>query len=460
MQTFSHVDRMFQLDPPPEVVEYRRNKLLNAGADAGGAFGGAAEGNVERSWYEIDDDEGEDTGAKTEASASPAVQPQSEMDEKLDYYYGGGEEPRYIRISETVPNKQQGIEYRTYLNDNPATQFVISIVDRYGKATLKAVCPHCKTRLYPEAGLRKAMIIPVLGVSQSGKSVMLSLSFERFLHRYIPTMLPMGNLNQSNDVREYIRSLEKEIREKNTASSTNAVKRLMWTINSTEGKIALFTFDMPGEYIANSEEAYRPFREQDVANVLRNSSGIVLIVCPEQIELIRSQNMDDANAAGAVQMRRVEDMIQLICDEVDPHQVLKQRNLPICVMLTKLDMLRPGAAIEVDINKIPDAATLRELEHIITLPDTAVGQGFVPMGPLDNVSQLTHGLFKNLFRNVMNMIEFNLVNQNSFLGCFAVSSQGSGGTNDVNAAPIRPYDPFLWLFTKMGVFKQTGGPNT
>jgi hypothetical protein len=451
METFSHTDRLFQLDPPQEVVEYRRNKLLNSGTDTSGA----SEGGVERSWYDLDDDD--DISEKTATSVSPANPHQSEMEEKLEYYYGDGDEPRYIRIPDTSPTEKQGVEYREYLSNNPATQFVTSIVDRYGKRTLKTACPHCKTRLYPEAGLCKVMIIPVLGVSQSGKSVMLSLSFERFLKKYIPSMLPTGYVDQTSDVREYIRSLEIEIREKNTATSTNAVKRLMWTVNSAESKIALFTFDMPGEYIANSEEAYRPFRELDVANVLRNSAGIVLIVCPEQIEAIRRQNIDDANASGILKMRRVEDMIRLICEEVDPQQLLKARKLPVCVMLTKLDMLKPGNSDQVDISKIRDAATMRELERVINLPDAEVEQGCVNMGPLDNVSQLTRGLFENLFLNVMNMIRLRLVTENNLLGCFAVSAQGSGSGNDENAAPIRPFDPFLWMFTKMDVFKRKEG---
>ncbi|MDR1538032.1 MAG: GTPase domain-containing protein [Clostridiales bacterium] len=431
MEAFDHSQRLFRLNPPDDVASYHRSKYI----------GGDLEDSADPA--QPDDMYAAIPSLEPSKSPNPAFLDDSRLKEMEDYYYGGNDEPRCVTIESIPAHAGRGRARRLYYKDDPGTGFVSSIYDEYGNRSNIPVCPYCHAELYVGAGIAQTKIVPVLGVTQSGKSVMFEMGLDRFMRESVKMMLPQGAAYQNAEGKEYLSKLAESLKSRNTVEATNQVKRLMWNIDSDSRSILFITFDMPGEYIGNSMDASnKKFREKDLANVLFKADGLIIVISPEQLESI-------VENSG---MRSISDMIQLVCNESDPARVLHSKNVPAVVLLTKLDKLKPTYKGKLSLRHL-DHGLKEEIMKILDLEEYSPSESFVDMGALGNISGITEQLFRRLFMNEINMISTTLLGNANRAGCFAASIQGSDDSAEENAAPIRPFDSFYWLFAKMGIFR-------
>jgi len=496
MKDSAHTDLIFRLNPPKEVDDFRRRQFSGG---SGGSLGDAASAKSKPVkapskqkdlLADLDDDDLFDNDSKgitlldddddfsaapvpEQAASSSAAAENSKLDEMVKYYYGsavgmgyisgGGEKPNYIRIpatqvTEAVSGPFPRAAFRKFYQKNPATGYVISIVDCYGNETKTAVCPHCHTPVFTQAGLYETYVLPVIGVSQSGKSVLLAESFTPFMKKTARTMLPTGMFLQDTEMKQYIETISDDLKDSGEISATLGVQRLFSEMEGGNRKIAICTFDLPGEHIAN--EMYQEFREKELSNLLHRANGIIIIFCPEQVESITNYNLKTykEDQADTASIKPLEDMIRLLVKDSDDAGVIKTKNIPIAILMTKLDLFRLGSGInaKIDTSKMDSDAkkmlgSVYDRDEVTTIPEQ---KDVVNLGEIDRYSAKTKEFFEELIHNEINMILTKFAGNKHNVNCFAISSQGADISASDFAPPIRPNEPFYWLFAKMGIYKQ------
>ncbi|MDR0958247.1 MAG: hypothetical protein LBM16_03445 [Clostridiales bacterium] len=457
MEKFEHHQCLFRLNPPTEVEEYRRELISAAIPSKSGAF--SVSDDDERK------EEKADTGELAEMTEYYYGNPA--MRENSKYIYGGGDKPNYIKISAAQDSKPAAgpfprRAYKIFFENNPQTKYVTSIVDEYGNETKTPVCPYCKTPVFTRAAIYETKILPVIGVSKSGKTVLFSQGLKPFIKNSVSKMISGGFFVEDTEMQDYLREITESLRGKGEIGSTVGVTRLLWKIESTEGKkTALYTFDLPGEYIANSEnETYRQFRENEISKLLANADGLIIVFCPEQIEYVSRSTL----AGKELDMRTLHDMIRLLAEEADTSSVLKTKNIPIAVIMTKLDFFKlsgetgvPGVNKYIDSSRLPPEAQALIDDLLMreeVLPD--LEQRRVKIGEIDRLGQKTASFMSAVAANEMNMIKGSFAGDKYLVGSFAASFQGYDSTSKSRESPVRPNEPFYWLFAQMGIYeKQT-----
>jgi hypothetical protein len=454
MKVFTHAERLFQLQPPQEVADYalqgsvgapRRNASSRNKEIVGiGLFADAS-----------NDEQDNEQSSQREEEISGA---EARLKEMAEYYFDAKDgSVKCLKISECSPTETPGRAFRRFMSGK--ANFVAEVVDKYGNSTSTCVCPHCKTRLYPSAGLRKLIVVPIIGVSQSGKTVCLGGESEYFKHR-VPHMIHNGWVDM-NENEEYIKEIQKSLKEKYRIEATNRVTRLMWQIGNNEEPYTIMALDMPGEHIANTSENDKKFRQNDLKNVLERADSLILIICPEQIELISNcdlsvtgQQLSGKNAEGKAIFRPFGTMLRLLHEDADPRYTLPNRNIPTMLLLTKIDTMKSGEANDDNIDVTNLSGDIQaKLETVINLQDIDVSNGEVDLVALDQHIGLTKEFFNLIIRNEYNRVKSEFVGKGNRFACFAAAMQ-SADANGQNTATIRVNEPFDWLMAELGIFRR------
>jgi|GEM_PF-4573603 len=496
MEQFEHHEMLFQLTPPQDVIDHRNAKLLSGVAGAASPannlsrFQKAQKTSDESEFDDDDDDYGEGSpAADNKIAAENFVASNSEaavkrLDEMIKYYYeepmfgheSGDGEPNYIKISSSQAQEPYGRDfprpaYREYLRGDPATNYVVSIVDCYGKKTQKVVCPYCHTPLFSSlVGTYETFVVPVLGVSQSGKTVLLANSFKSFIKNTSPKMLENGSLFESPEMRKYLAEVSKRIMKGDEIASTLSPELIMYEMESKNRKILMCTFDLPGEHIAN--EKFEDFRKNELSKLLHRANGMIIIICPEQIESISRVDLNAIDNQGDKRsMKAFADMIRLLSHEADPQGIVQRNNLPICFIMTMLDLFKfnDGVNYKIDVSKTGSVITemlygkkedgsdgIINRAEIPYIKEYSEIIGSVNMGVIERYAQQTRELFRELMPTEFHAILNRFAGAEHNVCCFAMSSQGNDIKDNIDRPPIRPNEVFYWLFAKMGIYKKPG----
>lgn len=509
MKRFSHDKRWFELVPPPDVVAAFQNDTTQpvarqdfqvrekqsaavvhksrldddedeAGNDGGTAYGGAVYGESAGANAQVAGVNAPSAGANAQPGAYAQTHAQTpgtraagtraagdpRMRELLDYYYDADGKVRCISLRDERLTEENitGNYYKIYHKDDVRTGFVTGICDKYGNKTSKAVCPECKVALPPMAGRNRLIFLPIVGVSRSGKSIALSHGLNGFLDECIPYTLEDGVASRDAATMQYLDSIAYNVEKNHMIDGTLVVERLMWTIDRRDGlPFDIMTFDVPGEHIANAQgNANEQFRKVNLKNLLENADALIVIICPEQVKKFTTWDIDSLSTSrGDTEesrdtIRSMEAMVALMKSEADPNETFKSRKTPVMMLLTKLDMLKetyPGDAVRKDV----DTSLRMQMNKLLGLEQYNHDKSAfrVDSGALSNISGSTGELFDELFRSDYNRVKS--LSDVEYLGCFAASFQGydaaAGSGKIVIEDKIRPYDPFYWLFLKLGIFQ-------
>ena len=196
--------------------------------------------------------------------------------------------------------------------------------------------------------------------------------------------------------------------------------------------VLLCFYDFPGEAI--HDEDFLRIK----ANNIRNSSGLLLLIDPLQMEGISALLRKGGERRRTTPEEVIVELYNLfICEEKNG-----RTELPTAVILSKSDELRPLSQAAEGFRPIihPGSTIFRNFEH----------SRHLDLGQIDNVGSDVKALLAATGgQNLLNMVSGHFVNS----AYFAVSSLGYPTENGRVVSGVQPFrvdEPFLWLLWQMG----------
>ena len=234
-------------------------------------------------------------------------------------------EPRLKSYKACDLEKEEGI--RLIKNKN-VEDFVQSFEDRNMQTSQVVVCPYCKRKLPSKIGLVKMKTMPIVGITNSGKTA------------YIIALHESLSADEAKVPEDYLDEIKKGTTvdfdissEKNYPFFTYVGKRE----GNEEGIFA--TYNLAGEGLTNDE--YREYRDKIVRPIIEKSDAIMIIIPPHQIETLRMspppRNLSDDNEDSKNRQPSLSLLMKEIYDLYDTRSV--DKDIKIIVGLSMLDRI-------------------------------------------------------------------------------------------------------------------------
>lgn len=312
-----------------------------------------------------------------------------------------------------------------------ADGFVVAAVDNRGEITERRICPHCHNKLPKDYGKNPVKFIAVVGISGSGKTVMLSQLIEN-IEDYATNGGGKVTFDSSDSASKFpLQYKVKANQELPSGTREHFAPPIYLQFTKTEKKswkeTTLVIYDIAGESCINAGgiEKYGPF--------VRNSDGIILLLDPRQISAF---SCADENAEKPTAVLNAMGKAFLL----DDNQVCK---VPFAVAYSKSDKLQNAG---IDIN---------ENSHIFRPIEYTAQRGFM-LDSYKNVRFEVESLLKKysptFYHNVVDFFENYGFFAFSSLGHDAESTSSSDGKKanvlTMNLEPKRLEEPLLWLLYK------------
>lgn len=240
-EVFSHQQRYFRVNPSQKAIDsFREYKKTHMNADDDNSYNSEFDEN-DLSFYFNMDEKFDETN-----DIDPGL-----IENKVIKCYSIRE------LKQEKDNKVVKIK----------NQYVSHIVDKYGKVTNIDVCKRCKRRLPNNSGLMPMMFMPIIGITNSGKTAYI-LTMERILQS-------KRNVTLSNN----IATLIEETRIGTDLNSN--IQPIYWEFEQNDylGTSAgiVVTYNLPGEGLTQQEYINRNIKYFD------NADAFMLVIAPHQI---------------------------------------------------------------------------------------------------------------------------------------------------------------------------------
>ncbi|MGV8108910.1 hypothetical protein [Methanospirillum sp.] len=313
-----------------------------------------------------------------------------------------------------------------------------------GKPSTKMVCPLCHNELPLDAGEVEDYFITVIGTKASGKSVFLATIINALQQELGQKLNGSFRALNEETTGRYRRDFYDPLFKKNikidVTRSVRTIKKhpMIYRFNLSEGSvfegtkkvINIVFYDTAGEDFERKEgfHSVKDTIQQDYRYIL-NSSGIIFILDPLQIQPIRDQLPPNIERPGSE--TDPNDIVDHVIDLIRKEKSIDVRdkiNIPVAICFSKLDVLKP----------------------IINRNSVIFNRS--PHGPFfdhDDFSQVHYEILSYLQKwmgsGFQNKIEHEFVNS----GFFGFSALGSTPSkNGTLSNPIHSHrieDPFCWL---------------
>lgn len=316
--------------------------------------------------------------------------------------------------------------------------FVIGAIDDRGIETQYRICPHCHNRLPKEYGKDEIKVVSVVGISGSGKTVMLSQLIEN-IEDYAVKVGGTINYDSEDSARKFIMRYKVRGGETlpiGTREHFSPPIFLRFSKRNKEGRIEkcmIVIYDIAGESCIKAEglETYGPF--------VRNADGIILLVDPGQIAAFGCSN-EELEKPTAV----INAMSRAFLLEADTAS-----QVPLALAYSKSDMLRNIGLDEIQEN----SNIFRDIKY-------SGNRGFM----LDEFRNIDFEV-ENLTRKYSETLYQTVRDKFAVRGFFAFSALGSGTERkklddgrQINVLkqhvqPIRLEEPMMWILYKWGLIE-------
>jgi len=317
---------------------------------------------------------------------------------------------------------------------------LVGLVDRYGIATRRRLCPYCHNELPISAGKGPSNIISIVGASQVGKSVYMTslihtLQTSTAAH-FEAACLPLTAENS----RKFRQNYYEPIFERGSMlPSTNPNEQQEPIIfqfvfkDDREAPITLVFFDVAGEGMVE-----RDYLDIYAAHI-QNSSGILFLVDPLQIRTIRDRIRLRAGEEQEFASRYDEprDVVISLFENFIAHQDSGKTDIPTAVVLTKSDMLRHLQE--------EDGAYIRPNSNVFK---SVVHEGYLNLTEFENIDGEIRRFIETVDRPFKDALDVYF----SDVAFFAVSALGTNPVNrqiDGVIHPMRVDEPFIWLLHRL-----------
>lgn len=306
--------------------------------------------------------------------------------------------------------------------------FVTHAIDDFGTPTYRRVCPHCHNPLPLGYGKTPVKYISIIGVMSSGKTVYISQ-----LLRNLGQCIAKSGLSafcKSSHETDFIKlnNVCKGVPLPPGTSKNSFSQPMFYDIVQSNGvskrQETIVLYDIAGETCVNNQAII------NVANFVKHSDGIILLIDPKSLGFITS---DVNNQGDAVVAPSVLDTLHNTLECADDEKC----RVPLAISISKSDSCFD----------ILPALARDQLEYVgknASGRPTFDGRSYNQLSP--ELASLVQKNDADLFQKLCdNYINFNF---------FAVSAMGCGC--DSNNAPvddprvIRIEEPILWLFKQWG----------
>jgi hypothetical protein len=322
-------------------------------------------------------------------------------------------------------------------------QVIIGIIDRKGNETRTRLCPYCHNDLPNSAGRAPSNIISIIGASQVGKSVYMTMLIDT-LQRVTAQNFNASCLHINKEIGErFKRDFLHPIKKTGQALAATQLehqppliyelefKNERGQIDKTRPPLLLVFFDIAGEAMKDPE--YLEFEARHITN----SKGLLFLIDPLQFSSIRDIIKLNVNTEKEDFTKVEEDNVDIV---VNLRQVFRggKSETPTAIVMTKSDMLKKIASHE--------SEYIRDNSNIFS--------------SFQHRNVLNLNEFYNIDGEVKRFIDrvdpqFKSAVDVTFLDTayFAVSALGKNpekGEIKGEPNPIRIDEPFLWLLYKLG----------
>ncbi len=325
--------------------------------------------------------------------------------------------------------------------------FVESAVDSRGEVTTRRICPHCHNKLPKAYGKHPVKFVAVVGISGSGKTVMLSQLLEN-IETYVTNAGAKVTFDESDAARKFTQQYKinpNVVLPEGT--KPHFVPPIFLQMSRKDGnklnKWTVVIYDIAGEscVAADGLDKFGPF--------VRNSDGIILLLDPKQINEIdfNDEQLEDSNDVKPKATSVLNTMAKAFV--LDEEQVC---DVPLAVTYSKSDMFQGVDGIN-------------ENSHMFKTIDYRSGRGF----RLDAYNNIRFEV-ESLLKRYNNVLHQNVLDLFSTYGFFAFTASGHkaenvGGVGSkkqrafmMNLEPKRVEEPFLWLLYKWGMIEGVKQP--
>jgi hypothetical protein len=323
-----------------------------------------------------------------------------------------------------------------------------------GEETSHRVCPHCHSRLPLHFGKVDSRMIALIGASQSGKTVFMTVLINELNHR-LGGILDAAFMSCDDETVKSYRKYDYRLFEEHalpgkTDPATQSLRqplvfRLALTRRgrlgrSREEHIILSFFDTAGEDLTSQESVERNVR------YVQNAHAVVLLLDPLQMPGARSQALqetilpEDAGRGFDQPIDVLGRVTELLAADVDPRRRENGKvRKPVAVVLSKLDALEHTFSPGTPLTRLPDARPEFDDEDSLAVHHQA--QALLNEWDGPRVDQ----------------------HMRHYFGCyryFGVSALGDPPKDRTTVGDVHPYrvhDPFLWLLSKFGAIPDSRG---
>jgi hypothetical protein len=322
-----------------------------------------------------------------------------------------------------------------------------------GEETSHRVCPHCHSRLPLQFGKVDSRMIALIGASQSGKTVFMTVLINELNHR-LGSILDAAFMSCDDDTVKSYRDYDYRLFEEHalpgktdSVASRSLRQPLVFRLGLTrrgrlgrsrEEHVILSFFDTAGEDLTSQESVERNVR------YVKNAHAVVLLLDPLQMRGARSQALQETilpehAGRGFDQpidvLRRVTEVLGADLHSRKEDKVRK----PVAVVLSKLDALEHTFSPGTPLTRLPDARP--EFDDRDSLAVHHQAQALLTEWDGPRIDQ----------------------HMRHYFGCyryFGVSALGYLPKDRATVGDVHPYrvhDPFLWLLSEFGAIPASRG---
>ena len=318
-----------------------------------------------------------------------------------------------------------------------------------GEISHKRLCPKCLEVLPRDIKNLTNFSIAIIGPKGAGKShyiAMLIKKIETMAMDYNWSLIPVDDATINNYEIRYKQPLfkyKKPIR--STASEDDLTeRRLSYTLHANNGKKVLIVFnDIAGEDFASTKVLNSKYK-----NYICNASGIICIMDPLQLRLVRDNIMTNHNEnelpiPASVHAKDVISRIYNIIKEGSDKNISGKLHVPLAVAFSKMDFIKDAGET---------ASTVWE-----RLYQESRHQKNFSEDEFENIN----GILKSWLIDIDEMgivSQTNAFESNGFfgfsaIGCNPQTVNANDPSLDREPRSCRVEDPFLWILKCNNIIK-------
>lgn len=388
---------------------------------------------------------------KRQSSPDGRVRDEKLFNYYMDYLFQSREDAEsnsFLLPAVSVDYMSPDVEYNSRIYSEYG---YVTEVTYKGQTLNKRLCPYCHNPVISNAGKYDMMVISVIGDTNVGKSVYLSVLYEMLMQdrKFEGSMLFMGTEIEKE---MYLGNMEKLLN-KNVLEATDKMKvppvPFLYTFRTAERqerKSVIVVFcDIPGESCRDLEAIKKHGYH------LKVTAGILFLIDPTRFLRIKNDIYFDRDDDSVIGNRHQYEILEVINRYLMDSPDIDKSDIPAAIVLTKSDMLKRLNYFTSD---------MKHLELLEDMRGADMHPGYLSLKETDRlnaeIQQFLEKMEENRLYNIKDLFHTYNFFLNSALGTapeFVKMNRDGIEIQEKRVMKVNPYrvtEPFYWLLMKNG----------